>query len=205
MTPVKRYAGVMDVDEPVVTDRVPDAARLLRDFVNTAEPQVSGELLASPDDLQRWAAERGLLPGEGKASPLSAADLAAAVAVREGLRCVLQSHAGHDTPDDSGAALDDALERVPLRASFDPAGRLRLAPAADGALTTLVAGLLDAVRRASVDGSWDRLKVCARDSCRWAFYDASRNRSGRWCSMAGCGNQVKMRRAHARRRDTARA
>ena len=43
---------------------------------------------------------------------------------------------------------------------------------------------------------WTRLKVCARDSCRWAFYDTSRNRSGRWCSMAGCGNIVKMRRAY---------
>jgi predicted RNA-binding Zn ribbon-like protein len=32
-----------------------------------------------------------------------------------------------------------------------------------------------------------------------AFSDSSRNRSGRWCSMASCGNIVKMRRAYRAR------
>ncbi|WP_198671650.1 CGNR zinc finger domain-containing protein [Desertihabitans aurantiacus] len=36
--------------------------------------------------------------------------------------------------------------------------------------------------------------MCARDSCRWAFDDASRNQVRRWCSMAGCGNHIKMQR-----------
>jgi predicted RNA-binding Zn ribbon-like protein len=130
----------------------------------------------------------------------TASDLAAAVALREGLRAVLRTHAGHEAPADARSALDDVLARLPLRASFDDSGDLRLAPAEDGAFAGFAAGLLDTVRLAAEDGSWDRLKVCARDSCRWAFYDTSRNRSGRWCSMAGCGNQVKMQRAHARRR-----
>lgn len=42
--------------------------------------------------------------------------------------------------------------------------------------------------------AWSRVKVCARDTGRWAFYDASRNRSGTWCSMQVCGNREKMRR-----------
>ena len=62
-----------------------------------------------------------------------------------------------------------------------------------------MARLLAAVDRARADGVWERLKVCARDECRWAYYDASRNRSGRWCSMTDCGNRVKMRRAYAAR------
>ncbi len=44
------------------------------------------------------------------------------------------------------------------------------------------------------------VKVCDRASCRWACYDTSSNQGRRWCSMAGCGNQVKMRRAYAVRR-----
>ena len=175
-------------------DDVPDPARLLRDFVNTAEPQTGDEALTSPDAYGEWCRERGLLPA---GAVLTAADLAAALAVREGLRAVLLTHAGHAAPP---AALAGVLDRVPLRASFDDAGDLRLRAADDRPGPAALAGLLDAVRRAGRDGSWDRLKVCARDSCRWAFYDTSRNRSGRWCSMAGCGNQVKMRRAHARRR-----
>jgi predicted RNA-binding Zn ribbon-like protein len=59
-----------------------------------------------------------------------------------------------------------------------------------------LASLVTAVRSAVDHGTWARLKVCARDSCRWAYYDRSRNRSSRWCTMAGCGNIVKMRRAH---------
>jgi predicted RNA-binding Zn ribbon-like protein len=56
-----------------------------------------------------------------------------------------------------------------------------------------LAELLATVTTAAADGSWQRLKACADDGCRWAFYDTSRNRSGRWCSMAVCGNQQKAR------------
>jgi predicted RNA-binding Zn ribbon-like protein len=47
-------------------------------------------------------------------------------------------------------------------------------------------------------GSWDRLKVCRADDCRWAFYDASRNHSRTWCSMSDCGNRAKARAYRAR-------
>jgi predicted RNA-binding Zn ribbon-like protein len=42
------------------------------------------------------------------------------------------------------------------------------------------------------DGTWSRMKACRNDTCHWAFYDASRNRSGKWCSMAICGNRAKV-------------
>ena len=50
---------------------------------------------------------------------------------------------------------------------------------------------------------WARLKVCRAEDCRWAFYDASRNQVRRWCSMSGCGNHVKMRRAYQARKSRA--
>jgi predicted RNA-binding Zn ribbon-like protein len=53
--------------------------------------------------------------------------------------------------------------------------------------------------RAMVDGSWSRLKVCPGEDCGWAFYDHSRNQTGRWCSMSVCGGRAKAR-AHYRRR-----
>jgi predicted RNA-binding Zn ribbon-like protein len=175
------------------------AVALVRDFVNTAEPQTGGEALTGPGALARWCGARGLLPA---GTPLTDDDVATAIAVREGLRAVLQSHAGHTPPGDASTHLGAVLDGVPLRASFDTSGDLLLRPADDRSIAHVVAGLVDAVRQATADGTWDRLKVCSRDSCRWAFYDESRNRSGRWCSMAGCGNIVKMQRAHARRRDS---
>ncbi len=178
-------------------DAAPAAARLLRDFMNSAELQTQEDTFASPAALGAWCRENEILPA---GAVLTKADLAAVIAVREGLRVILHAHAGHETPVGDLCALDDALGRVALRASFDSSGGLRLHAAGDRPAAKVIASLLDAVRRAESDGSWHRLKVCARDSCQWAFYDTSRNHSGRWCSMAGCGNQIKMRRAHARRR-----
>jgi predicted RNA-binding Zn ribbon-like protein len=42
-----------------------------------------------------------------------------------------------------------------------------------------------------------RLSQCGH--CRWLFLDSSKNRSRRWCSMAHCGSDAKVRRARARR------
>jgi predicted RNA-binding Zn ribbon-like protein len=35
------------------------------------------------------------------------------------------------------------------------------------------------------------MKACPHEDCGWVFHDASRNRSGQWCSMAVCGNRTK--------------
>ena len=53
-------------------------------------------------------------------------------------------------------------------------------------------------------GDLSRIKVCENPyGCGWLFYDSSKNGSRRWCSMEGCGSQVKMRRQYAKRRATA--
>ncbi|HKI92714.1 MAG TPA: CGNR zinc finger domain-containing protein, partial [Gaiellaceae bacterium] len=63
--------------------------------------------------------------------------------------------------------------------------------------------VLAAAGEAMADGSWQRLKACRSDSCRWAFVDNARNRSRQWCSMSVCGNREKARTF--RRRRTVRA
>jgi predicted RNA-binding Zn ribbon-like protein len=175
---------------------VPAAARLVRDFVNTYEPQVDEESLTGPGALAGWFAERGLLrPGV----ELQPADLAGAVAVREGLRAVLLAHAGHPADPEAGQRLDRVLAAVPVRLSLATGGP-RLVPAGERPVDAALAGLVEAIRQCAEEQVWARLKVCDRDTCRWAYYDASRNHARRWCSMAGCGNYVKMRRAYATRR-----
>lgn len=44
----------------------------------------------------------------------------------------------------------------------------------------------------------DRIKLCDGRGCGWLFYDTSRSRRRRWCSMADCGNRAKARRHYAR-------
>jgi predicted RNA-binding Zn ribbon-like protein len=176
-------------------EAVPPAALLVRDFVNTYEPQVDDESLTTPDALRDWLVQRRLLPGDAHLRP---ADLGLAVAVREGLRAVLLGHAGHAADPAATAALDRVLADVPVRVTVDGGG-FRLVAVRDAAFDTAMAGLLDAVRQCREEHTWTRLKVCDRATCRWAYYDASRNQARRWCSMAGCGNYVKMRRAYAAR------
>jgi predicted RNA-binding Zn ribbon-like protein len=54
-------------------------------------------------------------------------------------------------------------------------------------------------------GDVSRVKECpGAHDCGWLYYDASRNRTRRWCSMEGCGSRVKMRRHYARRNRTRR-
>ena len=60
------------------------------------------------------------------------------------------------------------------------------------------ARLLAILYTATVDGTWERFKICGNDTCRWAFYDPPKTRSGRFCGTA-CGNAVAAR-AYRRRR-----
>lgn len=45
-----------------------------------------------------------------------------------------------------------------------------------------------------------RIGQCASDECKWLFYDTSKNRSRRWCSMKMCGNVAKARRHYQRQK-----
>jgi predicted RNA-binding Zn ribbon-like protein len=50
---------------------------------------------------------------------------------------------------------------------------------------------------------FDRAKLCEARECGWIFYDSSRSRRRRWCSMAICGNRAKARRHYAQSKEGA--
>jgi predicted RNA-binding Zn ribbon-like protein len=119
--------------------------------------------------------------------------------VREGLRAVLRHNNGLPLEEAPVERLDRALQRAAVRVRFGPAGEPELVPDAtgvDGALARLMAIVATAVET----GHWERLKACPREACEWAFYDSSKNRSGRWCSMDSCGNLAKAKAFRERRR-----
>jgi predicted RNA-binding Zn ribbon-like protein len=177
-------------------ERAPGRLAIVQDFVNTLELESAADELTDPTALARWLRDRELL-GEG--AHLDAGDLARACELREALRTTLEQRAHGGVTAGTLAALNDLGAHAPLRATLDEHGRVRLEPAAAG-LDGALGALLAIVARADLDGTWERLKVCADDGCRWAFYDRSRNRSGSWCSMAVCGNRAKARSFRARRR-----
>ena len=55
------------------------------------------------------------------------------------------------------------------------------------------ANLLDLLAEAP-----DRIRKCQNPACVLWFFDTTRNRTRRWCSMAVCGNRAKARRHYDR-------
>jgi len=170
----------------------PEPLRLVQLFVNTVDHEHGRELLGSPADLRDWLGEH--LPVKVARSKLT--DLARALELREALRSLLRGNNGFATPPDAVAAINRAARAARLSILMTPAGQVKLEPEAAGVDSAL--GHIVAVAMAAMlDGSWRRLKACRQ--CRWSYYDYSRNRSARWCSMSICGNRAKTR-AYRRRK-----
>jgi predicted RNA-binding Zn ribbon-like protein len=183
--------------EPGDRAPAPGPLRLVQRFVNTVDLEGGPELLPDAAALRDWLAADGLLDAHAR---VSAADHARAIALREAIRELAAAHAGHDHDPHATETINAAARRAGLHPVLGATTRLE--PAAggvDGALGRIVA----AVHAAVAEGTWERLKACDRHSCRWAFYDRSKNRSGHWCSMAVCGSREKNRRAYRRRRSRA--
>jgi predicted RNA-binding Zn ribbon-like protein len=176
--------------------RAPGELETVRDFINTADLMpVLKDDLDSPAALAAWLRERDLLAADAK---VSAAELARARDLREALRGLCWVNAGGELEQGVLERIEAAAQRAGLSVSFGVESAV-LEPrrsGVDGALGELLA----IVARSMAAGTWSRLKACGDDDCRWAFWDASRNRSGTWCSMASCGNRAKVRAYRARQK-----
>jgi predicted RNA-binding Zn ribbon-like protein len=179
----------------------PGELALIQAFVNThydLEYEHGAELLCDPQALETWLRGRGLLARSAKR--LGAAELERALATRERLRRLARGNGPGRALGNPLAELNRLAAGAAVEVRFTPSGPRFVAPrhsGFDGAL-----GRLFAITAASlIDGSWQRLKVCPGSDCGWAFYDHSRNMSGRWCSMAVCGGRAKARTHYRRHKD----
>jgi predicted RNA-binding Zn ribbon-like protein len=181
------------------------------DFVNTLEHSRDSdtEHLPNPSSLITWLAEQGLLdepegvdearrfeatPSEGEKA------LADARSLRGALRRVVDDrvHGTGASPRDL-----DVLNRwlrIPrtVRLVATPTGLSLVASGRDRPLKRALGRLADAGARAVTTTDPDRLRTCANDECRWAFYDTSRSGRRKWCDMSSCGNRAKARRHRQR-------
>jgi predicted RNA-binding Zn ribbon-like protein len=163
---------------------------LVQAFVNTVDLQDGPEELEDPNTLKAWLVAKGLLDG---AQPVDASDLKHAIALREAIRSVVGANSGSRVYPVDIATLNEAASASRLRMRFGADGKPRLEPEATGVVAAM--GRIVAAMYAAMEGEeWTRLKLCSSQSCRWAFYDRSKNHSSRWCTMASCGNREKARR-----------
>jgi len=75
--------------------------------------------------------------------------------------------------------------------------------AREGGLDWLLAAVARSAAELVAEGASARLRVCSNPDCGLFFYDTSRTRSRRWCSMSRCGNRHKVR-AFSRRQSAGR-
>lgn len=64
--------------------------------------------------------------------------------------------------------------------------------AREGGLDWLLAAIARSAAEIIAEGPSARLRLCSNPSCGLVFYDTSRTRRRRWCSMSRCGNRHKV-------------
>ncbi|MFE7131712.1 CGNR zinc finger domain-containing protein [Streptomyces sp. NPDC057638] len=206
------------------------AAGLIESFLNTIDLESGEDDIATPGALADWLTTQGLTSStpslsaadhrsflalrEGfrealdPADPIAPRRLAAADAVLATVPVLVAL--GPGAPDggpapggdaDPGSGRGAGTGSDPGTETGPPPGPLRPAPGQPPAATAL-ARLAVAWTRTALTGEIERLKRCAEHTCGWVFWDTSKNRSRRWCSMRVCGNRTKSRRYTSRHRAT---
>jgi hypothetical protein len=182
------------VERRIPEGEVPEEVRLVNEFLNTLDLETYGEHAGKPDEereglrsperLRAWFVGRGLL---GREVAVNEADRQLAVGVRDALR---------------SDAAGWSFQELPLVVRFGENSKPELVSGEGGVRGALGRILADVVV-ASSKGTWARMKICAAQDCRWAYYDHSKSRTGRWCAMETCGNRHKTRRYRRKKRSSA--
>jgi predicted RNA-binding Zn ribbon-like protein len=199
----QKHAGTLDLL----------GGRTSLDFANTADWHASDqpvEYLTSYAALVAWGRHVGilndsqaehLLAEAGHRPTEAAAVLERAVALREAIYRIFGAiSAGLPPEDDDLTVLNAELARALAYSRIVPSGEGYAWDWA-GSRDALDRVLWPVARDAAdllAAGDLDRVGQCSDDRCGWLFFDTSRNRSRRWCSMEDCGNRAKARRYYRR-------
>jgi predicted RNA-binding Zn ribbon-like protein len=190
------------------------AGHVALDLVNTLDNRFRDtgpeELLASYDDLLRFASQSGLLT-ERQAKKLkrlqaSQAERAEVLDQVKELREIIAAVAyaqldGKNLPAPALVTLEKYFKQAESHRHL-AADQLRVAWNWRGVDCQFAAPLWLLAQATSDFLLSDRsmqLRCCACETCRWLFLDTSKNHTRRWCDMKLCGNRMKARRFHARK------
>jgi predicted RNA-binding Zn ribbon-like protein len=164
-------------------------------FANTLDVEEARDELGNAESLRIWLLGHHLIDSETR---VSRRDLGLAIELRDALRRTLLAHSGMPLLSQELAIVNEVLARLPLDVQIDASGEPRVVARGEGVTAALGRVVCD-VAKARTLGTWDRLKLCPAEDCLWAFFDSSKNRSRRWCSMNVCGNRTKTRTYRRRR------
>jgi predicted RNA-binding Zn ribbon-like protein len=186
------------------------------DFANTASWHASeqpAEQIQNYDELVDWAQEKGILTGEqaeslrcqAQTQPRDAEALREhAIDLRETIYRIFAAVAHGESPDPSDiATLNGALCGASQHFQVVESGPGYAWDWHDSqdALDAMLWPIVHSTADLLTSGDLNRIGQCADDrGCGWLFFDTSKNRSRRWCSMEDCGNRAKARLHYSRAR-----
>lgn len=182
---------------PDMTPPAPGDLELVRSFVSLHEHE-AGSLDSQPPSLgfvERWLRSNRLIDDD---EPAVQDDLAWTAGVLEDLRVRVFQNGGRPADPAAVERLNAAAREAGLEVQFGNGGRSRFEARAKG-VRGAIGRLLAIAFLAELDGTWVNFKECESPTCRAVFYDRSKNRSGKWCSMQSCGNRAKVRAFRERR------
>ena len=158
-------------------------------FLNTWSDELGIEDFYSPQSTENWLREIGLWTGKTRVSKTQHSRL---VEFREKLRHWMINKGEF-------RELNAMVSDISFRVAIDPSGRFEFRATGDPC-DLIIGGLLGVIAESASDGTWNRLKCCDLATCGWAFYDSTRSRTKRWCSMRTCGSRHKAREYYKRNR-----
>jgi predicted RNA-binding Zn ribbon-like protein len=189
--------------------------RLCLDFTNTVEWHAGPtptDLLKVYGDLVAWAERAKLLRKIDSTALLekARADSAAAkvvlmgaIALREALYRIFGSIVeGREPAREDMEIFNLSLSRAMSKARIkNDKGDFSLDLTSDrDSLDWFINRIVWSAAETLRSGELHKLKQCADDNCGWFFWDTSRNRSRRWCSMEDCGNRAKAKRFYRKKK-----
>jgi len=163
----------------------PEGLVIVQGFLNTWSGELGIEDFRSAHATEQWCRAAGLWRGRKRLT------VAGAETLRE-FRWALRQFVLHRSSVESVTRINEFAVEIGFGVKFYANGEAVLEVSADG--VSRVIGTLLGIIHTSVNGdTWSRFKCCELETCGWAFYDRTKNRSGRWCSMKTCGSRHKAR------------
>jgi predicted RNA-binding Zn ribbon-like protein len=159
-------------------------------LANSQPSEDQGELLLDVETTRYWLLRFGF---GADGIVVTEDDRERLIELRRCVRVLIEANLTGEQDEAANERLAALAADHPVRVVVASDGSVGLDLAPVASVDALIAQLIGIVLRAQIDGTWERLKICAADTCRWAFYDASKNRRGHWCSMEVCGNREKNR------------
>lgn len=179
------------------------ADNLALDFINTeyGVGDQRQDALASGQCVAHWLAQAGLLP-EPPSDPLPEGLLPDALALRNCSRAVVMA-AMHGVEADA-AVVNQVLEAGRPASTLvweatAKAFRISAQPSGNSS-ASLLWPVAEAFVNLVTSDTFAFVRQCKAQDCILLFHDVSKSHRRRWCSMATCGNRMKVAAFRARKK-----